>query len=348
MPFICNIILTKYSIMKNLYFLLLIFIFAACSDTKKENQSSNLKSEYLGQPLPGDSAELFAPGIISTGAYERDLAVTPDCKEIFFRRMIDKYYTIYYTKEVNGEWTKPEVFKYCRDTAFRYLEPFVSHDGSKLLFVSDKSLIKGEKSSCDIWVSEKDENNNWQEPYNIGAPVNTDQNEYYPSLTKDGTMYYTSFDTELKEEFIYRSKLVDGKYTDTERLNDNVNCGKERFNSFISPDESFIIIPTVGMPDSFGGVDYYIVFRDKDDNWSSPITMGPKINTAKGGGWAASLSPNGNYLFFMSSKTSENNSTQKGNSQDELKDLPQNGLADIYWIKSDFINKLKEKAVFNK
>ena len=35
------------------------------------------------------------------------------------------------------------------------------------------------------------EGDGWGEPYNLGPPVNSDAPEYYPSVTSDGTLYFT-------------------------------------------------------------------------------------------------------------------------------------------------------------
>ncbi len=43
-----------------------------------------LKGPYLGQKPPGETPELFAPGIITTGMFTRDVAMTPDGKYLFF------------------------------------------------------------------------------------------------------------------------------------------------------------------------------------------------------------------------------------------------------------------------
>lgn len=336
--------------MKELLYLALLIFVSCTNQTEKKSDFPDLRGEYLGQTVPGDSAELFASGIISTGMADRDIAITPDGKEIFFTRTIGTSgrFTIFHSKEVHGKWTKPDVFEFCKDARYKYTEPFVSSDDKKLLFVSNKSVADS-VASYDIWISEKDENNNWTQPYNLGEPVNTEQNEFFPTLTANGTIYYNHFDSEAGDEYIYRSKLVNGKYTIPEKLNKKINCGRARFNAFISPDESFIIIPAFGMPDSYGATDYYIVFRDKEDNWSYPINMGNQVNSSNGQEWSASLSPDGNYLFFMSARIPENSlkiSEFTSDNFNEMHNSPQNGLSDIYWVKSDFIGKLRMQAIF--
>jgi len=337
--------------MRNLFYLFAILIVSCTTEVTDKDQFQKLTGPYLGQELPGDSAVLFAPHIVSSGMADRDITISPDGKELFFTRILGgfTYNTIFYTKQMNGIWSKPEVFKYCTDARYKYTEPFITIDGEKLFFASNKPVNGKEPASFDIWVCEKNENNEWGEPYNLGEPINTDQNEFFPTLTADGTIYFNHFDAELNDEFIYRSKLVDGEYTSPEKLCEKVNAGQARFNAFIAPDESFIIIPTYGMPDSKGATDYYIVFRDEYDNWSNPINMGEQINSENGQEWSASISPDGKYLFYMSAKIPEEQINTKDFSSDlfdQIHNSPQNGLSDIYWVSTDFIKELKKQAKF--
>ncbi|MEE4196005.1 MAG: hypothetical protein V2I54_00045 [Bacteroidales bacterium] len=332
--------------MKKLLLLVItIFMIISCQD-KNEHI---LSGPYLGQKLPGDSAELFAPGIISTGMSERDLAIYPDGSEIYFCRNLGnhKFATIWYTKQVDGKWSQPEVLEFCRNPKYTYIEPFISPNGQKLFFVSNMNEEGGEPLSSDIWVADRT-GNHWGKPYNIGEPVNSEQNEFFPSVTREGTLYLTKPD-ETGREFIFRYQYQEGEYTHPEKLSKQVNCGRARYNAVISPDESFIIVPAFGMEDSFGGTDYYIVFRNEKDEWSQPVNMGPEINSANPREWSATLSPDGEYLFFMSAKAM-NDSRLPGELNaktfQQLNNSPQNGNSDIYWVKADFINALRKKAKF--
>ena len=331
-----------------------VFLFAAvisilsCSQNDTSSVFDNLKGPYLGQILPGDSALLFAPGIVSTGMPDRDIAIYPDGSEIFFCRNIGnfKYSTIFYVKQTNGKWTKPEVIEFGTNPKYIYIEPCISPDGTKLFFASNMPVEGTEPTSMNIWVSDR-VGEKWSKPYYIGTPVNSARDQYFPSVTTNGTLYFTSEDSITNREYIYRSKQVDNKYQEPELLPINVNIGTARFNAFISPDESFIIVPSFGMQDSFGGTDYYIVFRNENDKWSKPINMGIQVNSANGQEWSATLSPDGKFLFFMSGKIPENIQLNKELTKitfDELNNSPQNGNSDIYWISTGFIQRLKEKA----
>jgi len=224
------------------------------------------------------------------------------------------------------------------------MEPALSFDGNKLFFLSTMPKDSTENTADeDIWVVDRQEDGSWGDPYNLGAPINTKHHEFYPSLTKDGTMYFNRRDNGERIEYIYRSKFVNGKYQTPEKLPEQVNCGTTRFNAFVAHDDSYIIVPAVGMPDAMGGVDYYIVFHNEDDTWQEPINMGPKVNSKVGTGWSAYVTRDQKYMFYMATKEMPKEKQPQNLNIDFFTDLltiPQNGAPDIYWIDAKFIEDL--------
>jgi Tol biopolymer transport system component len=304
-----------------------------------------LRGPYLGQEPPGLEPKVFAPGVVSTGLATRDIAMTPNGDELYFSVTLGARTMIMVTEQVDGIWTEPEVAPF----SGRYLdiEPTISADGQKFFFLSTRPQAHQEEKSGwvyqDIWVMDR-EDDGWGEPYNLGPPVNSDAPEYFPSVTADGTMYFTR-EGEDRSSKTYRSRLVDGLYTEPELLPEQVNCGRDRFNVFVAPDESFVIVPTVGREDGLGGVDYYVVFRNDDDSWSEPVNMGPAINQPTGREWSASLSPDGRYLFFMSSRTDDGvDLPLTGTSITDLLELstgPGQGSSAIWWVSAEVIEQLR-------
>ncbi|MCK4664035.1 MAG: PD40 domain-containing protein [Bacteroidales bacterium] len=334
-------------------FFILSLFFTMCQTHDLEETDSDfpvVKGPYLGQNPPDTIPELFAPGIISTGMNNRDIAITPNGKEIYFCINMGNfsYSTILFTKQVNGKWTEPEVASFASVPGYMNIEPCISPDGKKFYFVSDRpDKNAGEtEGESDIWVMDRN-GDSWSEPYNLGEPVCTEHAEFFPSVTKDGTLYFTRQIKGEQTDNIYRSRLVNGKYTEPEKLGKEINCGISQFNAFIAPDESYIIVPAWGREDSYGGVDYYIVFRNEDDTWSEPINMGEEINNKQGAEWSPYVSPDRKYFFFMSSRINIKRDTSLTKlSYSYLKKLynePQNGNADIYWVDAVIIDKLKEK-----
>lgn len=331
------------------YFLLLILLLLSKtinSQNSAESDFSILKGPYLGQELPTTEPMLFAPGIISNGLHNRDVSISKDGKEMYFGLHSSgfKYSTILVSRLENGVWTAPEAVSFARDPRYSFLEPALSPDDSKIFFLSnlpkDSTDTPGDE---DIWVADRTEDG-WGEPYNLGEPVNTSGNEFYPSFTRDGTLYFTRAAAGERIHYIYRSRQVNGSYTEPEKLPEQVNCGTNRFNAFVAFDESYVIVPAAGMEDALGGVDYYIVFRNEDDSWSEPKNMGPKINSQTGAEWSLSVSPDQKYIFFMASKDLPDSKQPESLSFDffqDLQTLPQNGSSDIYWIDAKIIEDLR-------
>ena len=300
---------------------------------------------YLDQPPPGNEPVLFAPGIVSDGLHNRDMAITPDGREIYWSVNLRNFdvSVIMVSKWTEDGWTEPEVAPFSRDPAYVYYEPALSTDGRQLFYVASKS---GSELN-DIWVMDRADDG-WGAARKLEAPINSPGKEYFPSLTRDGTLYFTREGDTPGMEAIYRSRFVDGRYTEPEKLPDNVNCGKSHFNAFIAPDESYIIVPVWGRDDSLGSIDYYIVFRSENDEWSEPINMGPEINTPGAREYTPYVSPDGKYFFFMSTRSpAVPDAPATGFTPDYLAQAhnrPENGNSDIYWMDAAIIDELRPEG----
>ncbi|TFH21941.1 MAG: hypothetical protein E4H10_14580 [Bacteroidia bacterium] len=327
--------------------LILVTFSISCSPSSEPTATRDtfpdLSGPYLGQQVPDTLPVLFAPGVVSTGMFTRDVAISPDGKEIFFCVAIGNYTysTILFTREVNGLWMKPEIVPFSGGPGVMDFEPALSADGSKLFFLSTRPDGEEPVGDQDIWVVERS-TEGWGEPRNLGEPVNSDGGEFFPSLTQDGTIYFTHNDKGSGLNQVFRSRWAEGAFQEPELLPEQVNCGTNRFNAFVSPDESYMVVPAVGMEDAFDGVDYYIVFRNQDERWSEPINMGAHINQDNARGWSPYVSPGGKYFFFMATRTTEIESTDWTYEKlVELNNSPGNGNADIYWMDAGFIEDLR-------
>ena len=316
------------------------------------DDNKTLIGDYFGQITPDSIPQVFAPGIVSNGLNNRDITITPAGDEIYFVSNTPNYNyaAIFVISRENNVWNDPQVVSFGTNTNYISIEPCLSFDGNTLFYASNKPVSDSSKKDVmNIWKVNRIDNN-WAEPIPLDSNINSNQGEYYPSLTKYGTLYFTR-EEKNRINFIYRSEFRNGTFTPPERLPIQVNCGKNRFNAYISPDESFIIIPAIGVEKEVVGTNYYISFRNDEDHWSNPQNMGNKVNDNLGQGWSASLSPDGKYLFFMSSKGLDENLLPEKLSVEFFANLqtePQNGNSDIYWVSTDFIDDLRSQAIFEK
>ena len=127
---------------------------------------------------------------------ENAAAFTNDGREMIFarnnsRKSIDKSYKLglYHADydSAGKKWINVKQLAF-NDYNYNYMQPALSYDGNKLLFVSDKPGGLGED---DIYMSVK-HGNTWGAPVNLGTGVNTIGREAAPFIAGDGNLYFSS------------------------------------------------------------------------------------------------------------------------------------------------------------
>ena len=98
---------------------------------------------------------------------------------------------LYYSRIKNGQWIAPRNMGLVINTPAWESQPSLSADGSALYFSSNRKHGLGGK---DIWVSLRGgDRNGWTMPINLGANINTKENEESPFIHADGyTLYFRS------------------------------------------------------------------------------------------------------------------------------------------------------------
>ncbi|NNE77756.1 MAG: hypothetical protein HKN31_11870 [Pricia sp.] len=213
----------------------------------------------------------------------RDFTMSKDGKEAFFtiQDINGKISQIASLTKRNGIWSDPKLLP-INDT-FSYLEPFLSEDGKRLFFVSDRPIDKASKSKkdFDIWYVERNsKNERWSKPINIGPPVNTKGDEFYPTQSTNKNLYFTLDAPDgIGKDDIYFAEWNGERYTTPVILNGNVNSEGYEFNAFISKDEKFLLYTKYNSDDGYGSGDLYISKQDASGNWQAAENLGNQINS---------------------------------------------------------------------
>ncbi|MBA6154297.1 TolB-like translocation protein [Gelidibacter maritimus] len=213
----------------------------------------------------------------------RDFCISRDADEAFFTLQSPStaISQIAVIKKENNDWFGPELLPFC--DGFTYLEPFLSSDGNRLFFASDRPLDESsqEKKDFDIWyVDRLHRDAEWSEPKNMGKPVNSNLDEFYPTLSDNNNLYFTMDAPDgLGKDDIYFSKWEDGHYSEPVLLNENINSDGYEFNAFISKKEDFLIFTKYNEKDGHGSGDLYISKKDKNGEWQKATNMGLPINS---------------------------------------------------------------------
>lgn len=283
-----------------------------------------------------NGVEPFLPEIFSLFPNVRDIAISSDGDEIYFsvQSYLNEVSFIAGTKKLNGTWTDPEIVSF--SGKYSDLEPFLSSDGLYLYYASNRPLDEthGKPKDFDIWyVKREKKSSDWSDPINFGAPVNSEENEFYPSISYNGNLYFTCDARGTKgRDDIFFSRFNGEKYTEPESLSDSINSDGYEFNAFISPDESYIIFTGYDRQDGIGGGDLYISYNLSDGNWTKAKNLGPEINSSKMD-YCPFVDTKTNTFYFTSKRTSVNKSgTGFSTMKDFLNEINyyENGLSRIY------------------
>lgn len=149
-------------------------------------------------------------------------SLSPDGKTLFL------YYEegggdIYISRLEGTQWTKPTPLnKNINTSLFWETSASISADGKKLYFASNRPGGLGE---LDIYVSEIDARGDWGKAVNMGAAINTEENEDAPFIHPDGVTLYFSSDGHptLGNSDIFVSEFKNGKWQKPENIGWPIN-----------------------------------------------------------------------------------------------------------------------------
>ena len=120
-------------------------------------------------------------------------AFSPDNKTMYLTRCTTdpdypRYAKIYTAQRSDASWGKASELTITRDTLSTFAHPAVSPDGQWLYFVSD---MPGGLGGYDIWRVQLT-SAGLGSLENLGAPINTEGDELFPTFRPNGDLYFSS------------------------------------------------------------------------------------------------------------------------------------------------------------
>jgi len=188
------------------------------------------------------------------------------------------------------------------NSAYADYSPVLSADQQSLFFTSRRPESTGGQKDNegnymeDIYVSSKTKTG-WSPAVNIGAPINTNENEATVGISPDGQTILIYKD-DMGDGNIYSTTLDGDVWSKPVKLNDNINTKYWEPSAFISADGSTLYF-TSDRPGGYGGRDLYTSKRSPKGDWAVAVNMGPSINTAFDED-APFIHPDGHTLSFSS------------------------------------------------
>jgi len=155
-------------------------------------------------------------------------------------------------------------------------------------------------------------------PRRSGRSFNSDRDDTTPTLTLDGTLYFSSNRAgSLGQNDVYRARRRTAGGRSREPRRAGQHAGR-KYDPFIAADESYLIFASE-RPGGFGWRRPLPERHEPDGSWGEPRNLGPAINTAESEYTPCSLRTASN-LFFTRGRQ---------------------GYDDLYWVEAEVLRDLR-------
>ena len=301
--------------------------------------SNPCHSQRVKEVLEKLEPELFLPGIVSTGDFEYGSSLSADEKTFAFVKSIDGFQrsVLVYTQHDQNGWQEPKVFPFSGE--WHDTNPYFHELSRRFYFTSRRpSGVEGISGS-----------NLWYVPIDS---LFTAQPKLLAGFNDEHSVIYPTIDSDLNIRFcagrpgglggldLYISTFHNNQYQAPQPIA-SLNTSRSDADPELSPDGKLLVY-TSQREGGFGHYDLYASVKQENGEWSEPVNLGPKINSAYMDSDPI-FSKDGTRLYYSSRKVMpQMKRPEKITSYEALQSTlhsPDNGLMNIYVVN---IEALKE------
>ncbi|MCR4964245.1 MAG: OmpA family protein [Bacteroidales bacterium] len=211
---------------------------------------------------------------VTTGYNEGAQSISPDGNYLLYTMCNADYglgsCDLYWAKRIGDRWSRPRNFGTPVNTGAWESQPSMAADGVTIYFASSRP---GGFGGMDIWKTTMTSEGAFTAPENLGATINTPEDDAAPFIHSDGhTLYFASNGRVGMGgyDLYYSTLLPDGSWSEPKNLGYPINTWNDEINIFINAQGTTAYISS-DKDGGFGGLDLYSF--DLDDNLRpSPVT----------------------------------------------------------------------------
>lgn len=245
--------------------------------------------DYFGLERPGLEKKQFNPSL--SGLEDREplsIHFTPDGTECYLLLKKDDTREVFLAERKAGVWSGLQTVSFPDGiTSIKGFSP----NGHRLYF-----LVKRGRTA-DVHVRTRTADG-WSAAERLPEPVNHEQGVIGLSVGTNEDLYFCSWRSPGQGacDVWHAKRRIDGGFSAPENLA-VLNTPTSECSIVSGLNGRFVIFYS-WRPGGLGQADLYVSFS-KDDTWTTPRNLGPRVNTAKGE-VPQTLSPDEKYLFFYS------------------------------------------------
>ncbi|MDR0415086.1 MAG: OmpA family protein, partial [Prevotellaceae bacterium] len=224
----------------------------------KPNQGNGLIGSYVW------TAPVMLPAPLNTGEHSGPCCFTPDGNTMYFcfSELLDEasqssvsHVGIMISHKDAGGWSNPALFPYNNRAIYSVGHPCISADGRTIYFSSD---MPGTLGGRDIFKCVLTANGEWGAPQNLGPVINTEDDEVFPTLDNNGTLYFSSDGHPgLGGLDLFRAVGKPDEWTSVENLRAPVNTSADDFSLVFLPGSNNEGLFSSNRTGGYGGDDIY-------------------------------------------------------------------------------------------
>ncbi len=226
----------------------------------------NEKSEW------GSRAPIGSP--IKSGYNEGAQCVSPDGNYLLYT-MCDADFGVgscdlYWSKKMGAKWSRPRNFGAPVNTTSWESQPSMAADGRTIYFVSSRP---GGFGGMDIWKTTMTTEGAFTAPENLGAAINTPDDDAAPFIHSDGRTLYFASKGRIGMggyDLYYSTLQSDGTWSEPKNLGYPINTPADEINIFINSSGTVAYMAS-DKDGGFGGLDLYS-FELDDNLRPNPVT----------------------------------------------------------------------------
>jgi hypothetical protein len=227
--------------------------------------------------------KVFAPGVISMPGnnWESRLTLSPDRSLALWavgNGFAGEQLVVLMSRATRRGWSTPVLAPF--SGTYDDVDTIFSPDGKTVYFSSRRPVNAGDppRADFDLWRVRYDERQGFGTPVHLAGP-STDADELYPSIDRDGNLYYGSNRDNASWDVWRSSRQANGAFSEGAKLSSAVNTDDYwEYNPEISPNGKTLLFASLSRPGGYGWGDIYRSDK-RHGQFTSARNLGPCVNS---------------------------------------------------------------------